>query len=353
MQWEILCIECKYSSAKGGGLGPRFRAVLAPLGVTPDEEETYRLLLTNPGSTTAELTVRSTLGRHRLRRALERLEQKAMITRSAGMPARYHPAPPDIVVEALIGAREEELNRARLDARQLSALLHIPPDQVHVSQVVEILTGREAVVHRWTQLQRATRVSLEVFVRPPFAQPNLDEDESLQRTLHERGCTVRGLYDARALQSKGILESLGRTIPLGEQARVVSSIPVKLALFDRRMAFVPLAQANEPATMVVHSSALLDALIALFDMYWGLGHPVALAGDPTTVEPARAADDNVIALMSAGLTDAAIAHRLGVSTSTVRRRINLMSQQHCVSSRFQLGLALGRESPSASSLEHR
>jgi sugar-specific transcriptional regulator TrmB len=322
-----------------------FRTVLAPLGVTPDEEQIYRLLLTSPGSSTAELTARSTLGRHRLRRTVEQLEHKAMITRSAGVPARFHPAPPDIVVEALIGAREDELNRTRLDARQLTALMQTAPDQLHVRQVVEIQTGREAVVQRWTQLQRATRQSLEVFVRPPFTQTNIDEDESLQRSLHERGCAVRGLYSADALESPGILESLGRTIPLGEQARVASGIPVKLALFDRRMAFVPLAQSDEPAIMVVHASALLDALIALFDLCWGHGQPVELGADTAGAGRAVAVEDEVIALMSAGLKDDAIAHRLGVSTNTVRRRINALAQQYGVSSRFQIGLAIGRQSP--------
>lgn len=316
--------------------------MLAPLGVTPDEEHVYRTLLSNPASTATELGVLSSLGHHRLRQAIEQLEHKAMTSRSESRPARFHPAPPDIVVEALISAREEELNRTRLEARRLSELLHTPPEQFQVSQVVEVLTGPEAVVQRWTQLQRSSRRSLEVLVRPPFTQPNLEEDESLQRALHDRGCAVRGLYDQRALESPGILESLRRTIPLGEQARVASRLPVKLALFDRRMAFVPLAQSDEPATLVVHASALLDALIALFDLCWERGHPIVLGSEPPPARGSEILEEEVIALMSAGLKDDAIAHRLGVSTNTVRRRINALSLRLGVSSRFQIGLALGR-----------
>jgi DNA-binding NarL/FixJ family response regulator len=50
-----------------------------------------------------------------------------------------------------------------------------------------------------------------------------------------------------------------------------------------------------------------------------------------------------VTLLAAGLKDDAIARRLGVSTNTVRRRITALSQRLGVSTRFQIGLALGRQ----------
>jgi sugar-specific transcriptional regulator TrmB len=336
-------------------MASRSPSVLTPLGVTPVEEHVYRVLLANPGSTASEVTGQTKLGRHRVRGALDALEAKAMITRRAGTPAKFLAAPPDIVVEALISAREEELNRTRLDAHQLTALLRTSPDQVRVSELVEILTGPEVVVQRWEQMQRTARHSLEVFVKPPFAQPHLEEDEALQESLYDRGGVVRGLYDEQALQTPGLLEGLRRTIPRGEQARVIHRLPVKLALFDRRAAFVPLTQREPHATLVVHESALLDALIALFEAYWERAAPVNVGPEPEP-EPEngnrrRLDEDAILTLLSAGLKDEAIARRLGVSTNTVRRRIGALSHQLGAETRFQMGLALGRtgwpEAPSS------
>jgi DNA-binding NarL/FixJ family response regulator len=46
--------------------------------------------------------------------------------------------------------------------------------------------------------------------------------------------------------------------------------------------------------------------------------------------------------MALGLGDGAIAHRLGVSTSTVRRHITTLSTRLNVSSRFAMGAAAKR-----------
>ncbi|MGH3385166.1 MAG: helix-turn-helix transcriptional regulator [Nocardioidaceae bacterium] len=320
--------------------------VLGALGVSSDEEHLYRVLLTCPGSTTAELRELSAVGDRRLRAVLAELEGKALITRRGGTPARFQPAPPDIVVEALISAREEELSQARLDVPQLMGLLRTPPTQLRATELVEILTSREAVVERWMQLQRATRGSLEGFMRPPVAQPRVDDDESLQAALFDHGVTSRVIYDQDALRHPGILEHVRRMTELGEHARVVTRLPLKLALFDRRTALVPThmdAEGGTDAGLVVHNCALLDALVVLFDIYWERGTDVQLDHHATDTSPGTADENTVLTLLAAGLKDEAMAHQLGVSPQTVRRRITAIHRRLGVTSRFQAGLALGRQ----------
>lgn len=323
------------------------RKVLGPLGIGSAAEDVYRALLANPGSSAAELGQAAGLGHNRVRNALAELERKAMITRRAGTPARFQPAPPDIVVEALISAREDELNQARLDARQLTTLLRTPPEQLHVTELVEILTSRQAVAERWMQLQQASRESLDVFARPPLAQSAPEEHESLQASLHRHGAIMRAVYDGEALRHPGTLEHIRRMAALGERARVVSQLPLKLALFDRRTALVPLTQGDAGSTvdsgLVVHHSALLDALIVLFEIYWKRGSAVSPDGGPSAAGQDAAPPDTVLTLLAAGLKDEAIAGELGVSAHTVRRRIAAITERLGVTTRFQAGLALGRQ----------
>lgn len=322
-------------------------ATLAALGVTPDEEEVYRALLVGPGSSAGELQESLGFGQHRLRRALAALERKAMISRRAGVPARFQAAPPDIVVEALISAREDELNRARLAAHELTVLQRRPPEQLRVTDLIEILTSRQAAAERWLQLQRATHTSLEVLVRPPWGQQRIEEDEAMQQSLLERGVVVTGIYDESALRHPGLLDHLRRMGRLGERARVVRHVPLKLALFDRRSALVPLTQpgptSEVDAGLVVHESSLLDALIALFDLYWQRGAAIDLADPSTGPEPSGADATGVLTLLACGLKDAAIARTLGVSTTTVRRRIAACLADLGAATRFQAGLTLGRQ----------
>lgn len=328
----------------GVGLG---RRVLGEVGISPDAEDIYQFLLSEPGSTFAEVANGCGLSRARLQAALTDLERRALVARRSGSPSRFQPAPPDVVVEALISAREEALHQTRLDARQLRSLHRVSPEQTQVTELVEVLTSRAACAERWAQQQAATRDRLEVFVRPPFAQPQVEVDEVAQGRMLGRQVTSRVIYDEAALRHPDTLEHAHRMVALGEQARVVSELPLKLSLSDRSTALVPFVQSDPNATidagLVVHTSTLLDALIDLFDLYWERGTELRL-GDgvgASSTDPAH--EDTVLTLMAAGWKDEAIAGQLGVSAQTVRRRIGAVQQRLGVTTRFQAGLALGRK----------
>lgn len=251
------------------------RLVLGEVGVSPDAEQVYQFLLGAPGATMAEIRRGTGQGRTRLQHAVDELERGALVSRRSGSPARLQPAPPDVVVEALISAREETLHQTRLDAQYLQSLRTVRPEQVQVTELVEVLTSRQSYAERWAHLQATTRESLEVFVRPPFAQIRVEDSEPAQSSLMDRNVVSRGIYDDAALRHPGIVEHARRMAARGEQARVVSELPMKLSLSDRSTALVPFVRSDPARTvdagLVVHESALLDALTALFDLYWERG----------------------------------------------------------------------------------
>jgi hypothetical protein len=322
------------------------RRILGELGVGPDAEHAYRALLDDPGLTTSELSQHVDFGLTRLRAALSELERLAMVTRLSGTPARFQPTPPDVVVESLAISREEALRRTQLEAREQLTLRRRRPGQVDVTEIVEVLTTREGYAQRWTQAQSATQERLELFVRPPFTRPLTPADEELQRKMLQRGVRSRCLYDHDALAYPGILEHMWRMVQAGEQARVVTRLPMKLVLSDRRIGLVPFIQEDPERTadsgLEVHRSALLDALIALFDVFWERGTDVRRGEIPAEDHTVGRDEDEVLTLLAGGLKDEAIARRLGVSVQTVRRRIRAMQQRLGVTTRFQAGLAIGR-----------
>lgn len=319
------------------------RRVLGEVGVGADAEDVYRVLLTDPGLSTSELSERVEFGRPRLRSALADLERLAIITRLSGTPVRFQPAPPDVVVEALVSSREEAMRRTRLEARELLTLRR-HPDQVKVTEIVEVLTSREGLGQRWAQVLASTARSLEVLVRPPFAQNQLEDNEGLQLDLLTRGVAIRAVYDQEALEFPGVFEHVQRMVAAGEQARVVTELPLKVALSDRQVALVPLIQEDPDRTtdagLTVRRSTMLDALTSLFDVFWERGVDVKPRDVPE--DSPEAPEGDVLALMSAGLKDEAIAAQLGVSVQTIRRRIRAVEKRLGVTSRFQAGLALGR-----------
>jgi DNA-binding NarL/FixJ family response regulator len=127
---------------------------------------------------------------------------------------------------------------------------------------------------------------------------------------------------------------------------MIKRVPIKMSIYDRRSALVPLWTATDAAgleaAVVVHTSALLDALVELFELMWERATPtvVADADEPPGRTPSAldALDRQIIALLATtNSKDETVALTLGISHRTVRRHINRMMLLTGAETRFQLG----------------
>src|SRR5256885_6164739 len=145
--------------------------VLATVGLDATEQAVYESLMDGP-ATVAELDQANHVGGAQLRAVLDRLEESGLVGRLAGDPVRYAAAAPEVALEALLLRQEERLQRARLHAGRLAARHRRSlADQDPVS-LVEIVTGRLAVLQRFEQVQRAARREIRAIDKPPYATPS-------------------------------------------------------------------------------------------------------------------------------------------------------------------------------------
>ncbi|SPT58557.1 LuxR C-terminal-related transcriptional regulator [Actinomadura madurae] len=298
--------------------------LLEGLGVTAAEETAYRGLLREGPSTLAGLAARLGTSAAAVRRLLPRLEELGLVTRLAGRPLRLLATPPHVAVEALVASRQEEIARTRAAIGPL--LAEAAP---HPEELVEVVSGRAAVARRYLQLLQGAREELIVLVHPPFATDVTVSSEEQERTMR-RGIRVRGIYGPEAFGEPGALDRVRRAVASGEQARL-GAVPIKLAIADGRTAMLPLTSehaSSVDSSLIVHPSALLDALVSLFEALWRGALP--LPGED-------APDDAVLTLLAAGLTDDAIARRLSISTRTVQRRVRDLCDRLGARTRFQAG----------------
>ncbi|WP_327088340.1 LuxR C-terminal-related transcriptional regulator [Nonomuraea sp. NBC_01738] len=264
------------------------------------------------------------------------LEDLGLITRLPGDPPRYVAVSPEMGLDVLIRARTREFTEARHRVAQLAARFHRSvPD--HSAGLVEVVMGKEAVGEQFRHLQQSAPHQVRILDAPPYAisaGANSTEFEQLAR-----GVEYRAIYDRRAMEVPGSVSLITRYIAAGEQARV-GDIPVKLALNDQPMAIIPLRHDRHvvESALVVRDSTLLDALSALFDMYWERAAPLRVRDGrlAEATDPADAHRD-LLPLLMAGLTDTAIAAHLGWSDRTVRRHVRAMMIQLDAKTRFQAG----------------
>ncbi|HEY0449699.1 winged helix-turn-helix transcriptional regulator [Actinophytocola sp.] len=309
--------------------------MLEPLGITEFVEVVYRALLATPGLTTAELANQLGRSERATRRAVAELEELGLASRLPGRPVRLTPARPDTAIDLLVARRRTELDTLQHNARALAAQMtpHRQPDEL-----LEILVGQQAVAARFTQLVLGCERELLVFDRPPYATDVPAAEGDLTARLQER-IEVRGLYAPESLEYPGALEAARRAVESGEQSRMHPRVPMKLAIADRQVALLPLVLEDMVASaLVIRPCALLDALVALFELLWEQGSPLL----PEQSGGATPSDPGLLAMLAAGAKDESIARQLGVSSRTVTRRVGELLDELGARTRFQAGVLAQR-----------
>jgi sugar-specific transcriptional regulator TrmB/DNA-binding CsgD family transcriptional regulator len=308
--------------------------VLETLGVSHEDESAYLLLLREPDADLAVLAARLGRGRSSVSASLNRLEAVGLVTRTSQRPARWRPARPDTAIDVLIARRTAEFDQIRSTSREWLAEM-AAPDGYQPEHLVEIVVGRPAIAARFAQLLQLTEHELLILDRPPYASAPSETDRSV-RALLAAGVHVRGIYSPDSLDRPGAVEDVHSAVAAGEQARTHPDVPMKLAIADRTQALLPLAaDAVIDSALVVHTSALLEALIRMFELLWDQSVPVVRAHE-------SAIDQRLLTLLSAGLKDDAIARQLGVSSRTIGRRVAELMHHLGARTRFQAGATAER-----------
>ena len=173
--------------------------------------------------------------------------------------------------------------------------------------------------------------------------------------LEERGCIVLGQVDGADLQRDiDLLEPDILVIEIGWQARAMrdrltriekdipllaligdddeASLAPLLALLRAFPRFALLLNDSDPDTIIAALAALMQGLTAIDPRLTDqLGS--AMRGDyPPPSDPLTARENEVLQLLSRGLTNRAIAHELGITQHTVKFHVNaIMSKLHAQS----------------------
>jgi len=177
-------------------------------------------------------------------------------------------------------------------------------------------------------------LATEMPLTEDFAQPPLPASAGQVR--------CRSIYSAAAADDPVAWRIIQASADAGEQARLLPDVPMKMKLADHTTALLPLTPAGTGGALLIRAPVIISALREYFELLWDRATPVTSHRPAAPTDRLPPAHRAVLEMMATGANDNAIAHRLGISVTTVRRYMALIMERLGVSSRFAAGAAAQR-----------
>lgn len=310
--------------------------VLDALGLDEAHTAVYRCVLQQPSASPAEIGSVMSMSVPRVRAIVAELEGLGLLARQAASSDRFVASPPSISIRPLLLERERGLSRAHQALVELSDLYRRSAQQRSVADVVDVVLGDDAVRQRVAQLQAASVSQVRVLVLHEVAlvsgEENIEEDRALAR-----GVRYRVIVESAVLERPGFLPAAREMAQIGEEIRVLPTLPTRMFIADDQMALVPMRSQGEDqgGALLIHPSGLLDLVTSIFEEYWRTATAFLPVAAPLTVD--EEIDRDLLRLLLLGVTDAAAASQLGISLRTVQRRVADLMETAGVTTRMQLG----------------
>ncbi|MDX3078609.1 helix-turn-helix transcriptional regulator [Streptomyces sp. MI02-7b] len=313
--------------------------MLEVLGLDQLAEALYLILVDNPPLSLRELCRRTDRGSDEVLVALAKLEDGGLISRVPGPSASFTALSPDHAMEALLLARERDIRRVRAMTEQLTARHREARRSRESAELIQVVTGCENVARFGQQLFARAQREIRGIDAPPYARSSDGELVDSVAAVTQRGLRSRFIRARDTLALPEAARRMEFDVAAGEEVRILPTVPMKMVIADDQAALIPL-QTNPKvmdACILVHPSALLDALSALFESLWNEGQPYLSWGERTD-DLMSDEERRIISLLAAGFSDEAIARQLDLGYRTVQRRVQALLGQLGAVSRFQAGV---------------
>ncbi|MFJ9012575.1 helix-turn-helix transcriptional regulator [Streptomyces canus] len=307
----------------------------AAVGVSTFDEAVYQAILHQPDADPAGWALLTGASPARVRESCDRLLGVGLLQPQDSMGG-LRAIDPRVAVRGLIRRRETVSELLAATAEEMATAYEAGLLREEPTRLIEVASGEGAIAARLEEMYARAEREVCLFDTPPYLAPPVRQMD-LQADLLRRGIVSRGIYAAPALEDPKALSRALRMVELGEQARVLPSVPLKLLVVDGCRALLPLTAsvAGGYCAVVVWHSAVTEALQKLFEMAWQQAIPLGQAADDGELSES---DRTLTRLLAAGMKDEAVARHLGVSLRTLRRRVSELQERLGATSRFQLGM---------------
>ncbi|MFF1275916.1 LuxR C-terminal-related transcriptional regulator [Streptomyces marokkonensis] len=305
------------------------------IGLDERSELLYRRLLRRTNWQTQELAQVMKWPASEVAGAMDTLRAEGLAAVSADDPTAFRAVEPCIALPALL-ARSMHEGRSP-QPRPVEIDRFIALHERAVERIEESADGDGYRHDACTVIERmvAKAESDVVFLVPRHLEGDFAFSRPIVDMALRRGTRLRAVWAPAVFHAHPAMAHAQWLAQQDVQPRMADSVPVYAMIMDGAAAVV-VDEAREPR--VVRSPAELDSLCAMAERLWERGSAVRqLRRTRATATTRRPRTEIVLRLLAEGLTDDAIARRLGCSVRTVRNDVAAAMVALDARSRFQAG----------------
>ncbi len=258
-------------------------AKLLPLGITGREAEVYIALLKNSALTATEISKITSVSLNKIYEVLQNLVKKKMCTENYLNGVKlFRCIEPKIAFQNIFSVFQEDINRKKALYRDeleecLMSLYNQEKNGKSPLDYIEVVSDRGQATDRFLTIQANAKSEILFFSKPPYVN-----SQSLGGNIDEIGnvckkrVQVKSIYECGIMETREYKDNLLNIIEhyenLGEEARIIDALPVKLVIVDESISIFSLIDnvAFNPqlTTMIVHHPVFTMSQKTLFELYW-------------------------------------------------------------------------------------
>jgi DNA-binding MarR family transcriptional regulator/DNA-binding CsgD family transcriptional regulator len=314
------------------------------LNISANTRLVYGAMLADSSIGVRDLAKRLSLTQSQVKAALDDLADLGLV---ATVEGQSEPTTPRVGIGRLVESAESELRVQQQKVAELRSFLESAAAEYDGHLARESITHISRIDHVRSRLAEladgSTRECLSLNPGRTHTPEGLAAGEELNRRVLDRGVAIRAVYQSSFGTETHTLDYARRLTTSGGEIRVKPTLPMLLIIVDQEVALVP-RFVDDPSqgAMEIRAPALVAALSSLFEGIWQEAEPFGTSKPLADSDFPDARTREVLGLLSRGLTDEAAAHRLGLSSRSVRRIIANAMEHLSTSSRFQVGAEAAR-----------
>jgi len=277
---------------------PIILQTLKNVGLNTYEAKCYLALFERGTLTVPEVSKLAGIPRPNAYEALENLMSKGMCVARPGNTKKYGPSDPAVLREkALLEvSKETDIELANLKKKEKEILEKANATKENIDNLtselepryekstlevspleyIEIIKDPYQIHKRFIQLLADAEEEVLAFIKPPFRNPRKKLEEQVGQGVDssKRGVRTRCVYEiARDEDEKRWqFEMINRAVSGGEEARVLEKLPMKLAIFDSRIAIYtlpdPVSRQASWTSQIVKHPDFASTLNIVFETLW-------------------------------------------------------------------------------------